>query len=84
MQMLKFKIGGHQRHWISIYSNLVIPIPDAKEQQKKSHQLCPLPTLKSPHWRKKTRLPERREKKALMQQLLTGKRRVKMDEAVAA
>ncbi|WP_352433993.1 restriction endonuclease subunit S [Citrobacter freundii] len=32
MQMLKFKIGGHQRHWISIYSNLVIPIPDAKER----------------------------------------------------
>jgi type I restriction enzyme S subunit len=34
MQMLKFKIGGHQRHWISIYSNLVIPIPDAKNNKK--------------------------------------------------
>ncbi|WP_180084163.1 restriction endonuclease subunit S [Acinetobacter sp. YH12157] len=34
MQMLQFNVGGHQRHWISIFSNLVIPLPNLKEQQK--------------------------------------------------
>ena len=34
MRMLKFTVGGHQRHWISIFSNLVIPIPKSHEQQK--------------------------------------------------
>lgn len=82
MQMLKFKIGGHQRHWISIYSNLVIPIPDAKEQQKIASALSTADGEISTLEKKLACLKE--EKKALMQQLLTGKRRVKMDEAVAA
>lgn len=82
MQMLKFKIGGHQRHWISIYSNLVIPIPDAKEQQKIASALSTADAEISTLEKKLACLKE--EKKALMQQLLTGKRRVKMDEAVAA
>ena len=30
MQMLQFTFGGHQRHWISIFSNLVIPLPNIK------------------------------------------------------
>jgi type I restriction enzyme S subunit len=34
MQMLQFTVGGHQRHWISIFSNLVIPLPNKKEQQQ--------------------------------------------------
>ncbi|HFK6835541.1 TPA: restriction endonuclease subunit S [Citrobacter freundii] len=82
MQMLKFKIGGYQRHWISIYSNLVIPIPDAKEQQKIASALSTADAEISTLEKKLACLKE--EKKALMQQLLTGKRRVKMDEAVAA
>ncbi|MDF7534395.1 restriction endonuclease subunit S [Escherichia coli] len=81
MQMLKFKIGGHQRHWISIYSNLVIPIPDAKEQQKIAAVLSAADAEISTLEKKLACL--RDEKKALMQQLLTGKRRVKVDEAVA-
>ncbi|MHA0701411.1 restriction endonuclease subunit S [Escherichia coli] len=81
MQMLKFKIGGHQRHWISIYSNLVIPIPDAKEQQKIAAILSAADAEISTLEKKLACL--RDEKKALMQQLLTGKRRVKVDEAVA-
>ncbi|EFE7454218.1 restriction endonuclease subunit S [Escherichia coli] len=81
MQMLKFKIGGHQRHWISIYSNLVIPIPDAKEQQKIAAVLSASDAEISTLEKKLACL--RDEKKALMQQLLTGKRRVKVDEAVA-
>ena len=82
MQMLKFKIGGHQRHWISIYSNLVIPIPDAKEQQKIASALSTADAEISTLEKKLACLKD--EKKALMQQLLTGKRRVKVDEAVAA
>ncbi|ENA0584737.1 restriction endonuclease subunit S [Escherichia coli] len=82
MQMLKFKIGGHQRHWISIYSNLVIPIPDAKEQQKIAAVLSAADAEISTLEKKLACLKD--EKKALMQQLLTGKRRVKIDEAVAA
>ncbi|EMQ3433078.1 restriction endonuclease subunit S [Escherichia coli O86:H12] len=81
MQMLKFKIGGHQRHWISIYSNLVIPIPDAKEQQKIAAVLSAADAEISTLEKKLACLKD--EKKALMQQLLTGKRRVKIDEAVA-
>ena len=81
MQMLKFKIGGHQRHWISIYSNLVIPVPDAKEQQKIAAVLSAADAEISTLEKKLACL--RDEKKALMQQLLTGKRRVKVDEAVA-
>lgn len=82
MQMLKFKIGGHQRHWISIYSNLVIPIPDAKEQQKIAAVLSAADAEISTLEKKLACLKD--EKKALMQQLLTGKCRVKIDEAVAA
>ena len=34
MQNLKFEVGGHGRHWISIYSNLYINLPSLKEQTK--------------------------------------------------
>lgn len=34
MQELKFEVGGHGRHWISIYSNLTIDLPCLKEQTK--------------------------------------------------
>lgn len=79
MQMLDFTIGGHQRHWISIFSNLVIPIPEIAEQQKIASVLSTadseIETLKQ----QLNRLEQ--EKKALMQQLLTGKRRVKVEVA---
>ncbi|EOK5842301.1 restriction endonuclease subunit S [Escherichia coli] len=65
MQMLKFKIGGHQRHWISIYSNLVIPIPDAKEQQKIAAVLSAADAEISTLEKKLACLKD--EKKALMQ-----------------
>lgn len=74
MQMMKFIVGGHQRHWISTYSNLVVPIPEKEEQQKIAAVLSTsdqeITTLKQ----KLDALKQ--EKKALMQQLLTGKRRV--------
>lgn len=34
MQNLKFEVGGHGRHWISIYSNLYIDLPNLSEQTK--------------------------------------------------
>ncbi|EPL9181977.1 restriction endonuclease subunit S [Serratia marcescens] len=79
MQMLDFNIGGHQRHWISIFSNQVIAIPEIAEQRKIASALScadgEIETLKQ----KLNHLKQ--EKKALMQQLLTGKRRVKVDAA---
>lgn len=76
MQMMNYPVGGHQRHWISIFSNLVIPFPSIEEQQKIAGVLTAadreIDTLKQ----KLDHLTQ--EKKALMQQLLTGKRRVKV------
>lgn len=31
MQVIDYQVGDHQRHWISIYSNLTIPIPFDEE-----------------------------------------------------
>lgn len=76
MQILNYPIGGHQRHWISIFSNLVIGLPTPKEQQQIASVLTAadkeieLLEAKLAHFKQ--------EKKALMQQLLTGKRRVKI------
>ena len=76
MQMLKFSVGGHQRHWISIFSNLVIPIPKNHEQQKIAKVLSIADQEIESLQYKLDCLQQ--EKKALMQQLLTGKRRVKV------
>jgi type I restriction enzyme S subunit len=76
MQVLNYPIGGHQRHWISIFANLVIGLPSPEEQQKIAAVLT--------NADKEVELLEqqlsdlKQEKKALMQQLLTGKRRVKI------
>lgn len=79
MQLLNFKVGGHQRHWISIFSNLVIPLPDKEEQQKIAHVLSVADQEISALQENLAAL--KNEKKALMQQLLTGKRRVKNEDA---
>ena len=76
MQLLDFSVGGHQRHWISIYSRLVIPFPDGEEQQKIAAVLSTADQEISTLQQKLDALKQ--EKKALMQQLLTGKRRVKV------
>ena len=82
MQILNYPVGGHQRHWISIFANLVIGLPEPEEQQKIASVLTAADKeievleAKLAHFKQ--------EKKALMQQLLTGKRRVKVDEEVAA
>lgn len=82
MQVLNYPVGGHQRHWISIFANLVIGLPSLLEQQKIASVLT--------NADKEIELLEqqladlKQEKKALMQQLLTGKRRVKIDDKEVA
>ncbi len=34
MQMINYEVGGHGRHWISVFSNLEIPYPTLEEQTK--------------------------------------------------
>lgn len=77
LQMLNFKAGGHQRHWISIYSNLVIKLPNLEEQQKIASVLTNAD--KEIELLKQQLSDLKQEKKALMQQLLTGKRRVTVE-----
>lgn len=79
MQMLDFKIGGHQRHWISIFSNQVIAIPEIAEQRKIASALSCVDGEIEILKQKLNNLKQ--EKKALVQQLLTGKRRVKTEAA---
>ncbi|HAW0652402.1 TPA: restriction endonuclease subunit S [Escherichia coli] len=63
------------------FSFLKLPYPEIEEQQKIAAVLSAADAEISTLEKKLTCL--RDEKKALMQQLLTGKRRVKVDEAVA-
>lgn len=76
MQMIDFAVGGHQRHWISIFSRLAIPLPSREEQQKIAAVLSTVDQEVTALEQKLDALKQ--EKKALMQQLLTGKRRVKI------
>jgi len=82
MQILNYPIGGHQRHWISIFSNLVIGLPTIEEQQKIASVLSTADQEIDTLQQKLAYLKQ--EKKALMQQLLTGKRRVKVDNETEA
>ncbi|WP_166419828.1 restriction endonuclease subunit S [Pseudoalteromonas sp. Z1A8] len=75
MQVLNYPVGGHQRHWISIFSNLVIGLPSSEEQQKIATVLTNAD--KEIELLQQQLADLKQEKKALMQQLLTGKRRVK-------
>ena len=63
------------------FSFLKLPYPEIEEQQKIAAVLSAADAEISTLEKKLACL--RDEKKALMQQLLTGKRRVKVDEAVA-
>jgi|SRR5680860_265548 len=79
MQMLRFSVGGHQRHWISIFANLVIPCPSFEEQNAISEVLCTADKEIAALHNHLDML--KHEKKALMQQLLTGKWRVQVEAA---
>ena len=74
MQLIDFAVGGHKRHWISVFSRLAIPLPSREEQQKIVAVLSTVDQEVTALEQKLDAL--KKEKKALMQQLLTGKRRV--------
>ena len=77
MQLIKFEVGGHQRHWISKFTRLTISCPPFKEQTAIAQILMAidkeLNLLKS----KTEKLKE--QKKGMMQVLLTGEKRLNLD-----
>lgn len=76
MQLIKFLTGGHKRHYISEYQNIKIDIPILQEQNA---IIGISETLDKEIQTLKSQLElYRRQKKGLMQVLLTGKVRVKI------
>lgn len=74
MQLIRFSLGGHKRHYISEYQHLEILVPDIKEQsviaQVLSDMDAEIESLE--HKLAKYRLI----KQGMMQELLTGKKRL--------
>ena len=70
MQLIKFTVGGHERHWISKYSCLTIDIPDIEEQTAIAEILSAAD--REIDLLRKDIEQEKQKKKALMQLLLTG------------
>ena len=75
MQLIKFTVGGHERHWISKYSCLTIDIPDIEEQAAIAEVLSAAD--REIELLQQDIEQEKQKKKALMQLLLTGIVRVK-------
>lgn len=66
MQMIRYEVGVHGRHWISVYSNLEVPVPEnPKEQQKIASCLSSLDEVITAHSQKLELLKD--HKKGLMQ-----------------
>ncbi len=82
MKIIDFEIGGHQRHWISIYSKIKLPIPPLDEQRAIADVLSSaddeIETIQQRIDNLKT------QKKGLMQQLLTATKRIKPQKVVSA
>ena len=67
MQMIKYEVGGHERHWISKFSFLNIFIPCIEEQTKIANFLS---SIDSKIEKVKKQLNSTKEfKKALLQQM---------------
>lgn len=67
MQMIKYEVGAHERHWIATFSKLRIPAPSPKEQQKIADCLSSVEALISAERQKLDTL--KTHKNGLMQQL---------------
>ena len=67
MQRIRYEVGVHERHWISIFSNFYIPIPKLEEQQKIADCLSSIDELITAQAEKIDMLQT--HKKGLMQQL---------------
>ena len=70
MQLIKFTLGGHERHWISKYSCLTIDIPDIEEQTAIAEVLSAAD--REIDLLRQDIEQEKQKEKALMQLLLTG------------
>lgn len=76
LQCLKYVVGGHERHWISKFQYLTISLPSVEEQTAIVQVLTAADREIELAQQKLELL--RQQKRGLMQQLLTGKKRVKI------
>ena len=77
MQLIKFEVGGHQRHWISKFTRLTISCPPFKEQTAIAQILMAIDKELNLLRVKTEKLKE--QKKGMMQVLLTGEKRLNLD-----
>ena len=70
MKLIKYAIGGHERHWISKYASLTIFVPLFKEQNAIA-QIIDTAHQELKLYEQKLQLLQA-QKKTLMQKLLTG------------
>lgn len=70
LQSVRYVVGGHERHWISKFSNIVVKIPKIEEQKAIAKILSTQD--KEIKLLQKQLEQEKQKKKALMQLLLTG------------
>ena len=74
MQMIKYSVGGHERHWISKFSHLTLKVPSLKEQNAIASVL--VNADKEIEIQKQKLAAMQEQKKGLMQVLLTGRKRI--------
>jgi type I restriction enzyme S subunit len=67
LQTLSYEIGAHERHWISNFAPMLVPVPKPAEQQKIAECLSSVDELIAAQARKLDAL--KTHKKGLMQQL---------------
>lgn len=67
MQVITYEVGVHERHWISTFSKLRVPVPKSEEQQKIADCLTSIDELLTAQNQKLEAL--KAHKKGLMQQL---------------
>lgn len=67
LQTIGFEVGAHERHWISTFAPMLVPVPKPAEQQKIAECLSSVDELMAAQARKVDAL--KTHKKGLMQQL---------------
>lgn len=67
LQTISYEVGAHERHWISNFAPMVVPVPTPAEQQKIAECLSSVDELMAAQARKVDAL--KTHKKGLMQQL---------------
>ncbi len=76
MQIIKYVVGGHERHWISKFAHISIPLPSLAEQTAIAEVLSTVDREIEIEKQKLAALQN--QKKGLMQVLLSGRKRVKI------